>query len=159
MKEHPNTTHFSEPLVHLTNTFEKMARSDKVVVIYNKETCYEFHFFLIALLFAYTKGLIALKKKWDMTLGREYYKLAIVFWKVASSSVLHIHLYVLDTVTGDFGTALAMPNYQWKSVYVLYFEGSDGWVNWLANRNEMTTNNNMKRTRTCNTLKGFLNFK
>jgi hypothetical protein len=125
MNEHPDPAQRSDPLVHLTNAFENVQGSDTVLTIYDDKTCYEFHKFLVALLFAYTKSLIALKEKQDRTLGYKYFNIALIFWKVGRSAILRIHLNALDTLTGDLGPALIMPNDQWKSVYLSYFEGRD----------------------------------
>lgn len=125
MNDHPDPAQRSGWLPHLTNAFENAQRSDMVVTIYDDKTCYEFHKFLVALLFAYTKSLVAINEKQDRTLGLKYFNIALIFWKVARSGVLRIHLDVLGTLTEDFGPALAMPNDQWKSVYLSYFEGRD----------------------------------
>lgn len=127
MQNHPISAHRSNPLTHLTNAFGKVKCSTTAVSIYNDETCYEFHMFLIALLFAYTKSLMALKKaKHDRSLGYNFFMLSILLWKVTTSGLLAIHLNVLDRVP-DEGHTLAMPNDIWKSEYAKYFsEGVEG---------------------------------
>lgn len=126
MEQHPNLNHRTSQLPHLTTAFRMVQSSQIAVHIYGRETCCEFHHFLVALLCAYTKKLAALKREPSKQLGLEFYNLAVVLWKVARSQILQIHLRTLHTATKSIGVSLGMPDDRLEHVYSAYFMWMEG---------------------------------
>jgi hypothetical protein len=116
MKEHPNPVHRSSRLIHLSNAFKSANDSTTAIHIYNRDTCVEFHHFLVALLAAYIKSLRALHASQTMTLGLKFYNLACAVFKVACSNMLRTHLDVLQA--SELQQDLVMPNEQAKNIYL-----------------------------------------
>jgi hypothetical protein len=129
MKEHPNPALRTSQFPHLTAAFEKVVSSEMAVHIYNRETCQEFHQFLVALLCAYTTSLEALQRQPTKSLGLAFYNLAVVLWKVARSRILQIHLRTLHAAAEMVGVHLGMPKRHLKQVYSDYMlmQGQAGW--------------------------------
>jgi hypothetical protein len=123
MKEHPNPTHRLNPLIHLSDAFKKAQSSKMAVSIYDENTCYEFHAFLVALILAYMKSSKALSQKRDRTCGYAFFNLAIILWKVARSNILRIHLETLHAAAEAMGLFLGMPQVKWRTVYSKCLEG------------------------------------
>lgn len=126
MKEHPNPALRTLQFPHLTAAFEKVVSSTTAVHIYNRETCWEFHQFLVALLSAYTATLEALRRGPTKPLGLMVYNLTVVFWKVARSQILLIHLRTLDGAIDTELVNLGMPNDGHKLIYKTIFSLTGG---------------------------------
>jgi hypothetical protein len=128
MKEHPNPALRTSQFPHLTAAFEKVVSSEMAVHIYNRETCHEFHQFLVALLCAYTTSLEALQRQPTKSLGLAFYNLAIVLWKVARSQILLIHLRTLNGAidSDQVAVTLGMPNDGHKVAYKNFFKSLQG---------------------------------
>lgn len=128
MKEHPNPTHRLNPLTRLSDAFKKVQSSETAVSIYDENTCYEFHTFLVALVIAYTKSVKALRQKRDRTRGRVFFKFAIILWKVARSNILRLHLRALHAAADSeaMGSFLRKPDVRRRAVYSKYFEEVQG---------------------------------
>lgn len=114
MAEHPNPAHHASKLVHLSNAFKSANASTIAVNIYNKDTCCEFHHFLVALLAAYIKSLQALRQKQDRSHGNSFYNLAMTLWSVGRSNILRVHLDLLEAASITF---LLVPNDHNKNTY------------------------------------------
>ena len=128
MEQHPHSAHRTSQLPHLTAAFRTVRSSETVVHIYGRETCSEFHQFLVALLRAYIKSLEALKREPSKRLGVKFYNLAIFLWKVARSRILQIHLRTLHAATKFVGVSLGMPADDLEHVYSAYFMRAQGRV-------------------------------
>jgi hypothetical protein len=132
MQEHPNPNHRKSKLPHLAAAFENVSSSTTPINIYSKDTCSEFHQFLIALLSAYTKIILEIKqrslsKSPKSSVGfSRFYNIAILLWKVARSQILRIHLRALYAAADVVGVILGMPNYQFRNLYSNYLKLAHG---------------------------------
>jgi hypothetical protein len=122
MQEHPDPTYHASTLPYLTTAFETVVSSEVAVYIYCREICIEFHQFLVALLRAYTKSVQDLNaERANKAFHKAFYNLAIFFWKVARSHILHIHIHTLFDTSG-----LAIPNDRLKWTYASHFMSKTG---------------------------------
>jgi len=107
---------------------EQKLEPEEPIILYDTQTCTEFHNFLVAILIAYGKALAefstvmtsqsALKIKQQNAIN--FWNIAIMLWKTAHSQILQQHLTTLQMIG-----CLSMPNFSKKDMYKAFVNWQD----------------------------------
>jgi hypothetical protein len=105
------------------------AEAEEPIILYNAQTCTEFHKFLVAILFAYGYALAdfstSVNRQLAFKIQREkaikFWDIAIMLWKTAHSQILEQHLTALQ-----LAGSLSLPTFSDRDTYEAFFDWKEG---------------------------------
>jgi hypothetical protein len=108
---------------------EAEAEAEEPIILYNAQTCTEFHKFLVAILCAYGYALAEFSKsvtnqlafKTQREKAIKFWDIAIMLWKTAHSQILQQHLTALQ-----LAGSLSLPTFSDRDTYEAFFNWKEG---------------------------------